>query len=117
MTDVIRVIGNADEFWRLRITRLDTAGDVELEWRDDILYRTPPLEDSDTEERGEAEVWHVEAVRLDDSEIVARLATCQSQDEALELVDRIQEDLGGMTKSEFEAAYVDHAEQGDTGVE
>ena len=30
---------------------------------------------------------------------------------------RIAEDLAAMTKSEFEAAYIDGAELGDTGVE
>jgi len=109
---MIHVIGNADEFWRVRVTRLDTGEDFELEWRDDILYRTPAQDD----ER-DVETWYVEAVRTDDPEIVARLATCSDQDEALELAQRIRDDLTDMTKSEFEGAYIDGAEQGDAGVE
>ncbi|HEY5541352.1 MAG TPA: hypothetical protein VIL41_07860 [Coriobacteriia bacterium] len=109
---MIRVIGNADEFWRLRLTRLDTTEHFDFEWHDDILYRQPSPDPGD-----EVELWHVEAVRLDDSDIVVRLATCHTQSEARELLERVAEDLADMTKSEFEAAYVDGAEQGDTGVE
>ena len=109
---MIHVIGNADEFWRLRMTRLDTTENFDFEWHDDILYRQPSPDPGD-----EVELWHVEAVRLDDPDIVVRIATCHTQSEARELVERITEDLADMTKSEFEAAYVDHAEQGDTGVE
>lgn len=109
---MIRVIGNADEFWRLRITRLDTTEGFDFEWHNDILYRTP------TPNQGhEVEQWHVEAVRLDDPDAVSRLATCASQGEARDLMATVAEDLAEMTKSEFEAAYVDGAEQGDTGLE
>ncbi len=34
---MVRVIGNADEFWRLRITRVDTTQGLDFEWHDDIL--------------------------------------------------------------------------------
>jgi hypothetical protein len=106
------MIGNADQFWRLRVTRLDTTENFEFEWHDDILYREPRPDPGD-----EVESWHVEAVRLDDSDIVARLATCSSQGEARDVLSDILEDLTEMTKSEFEATYVDSAEQGDVGVE
>jgi hypothetical protein len=109
---VIRVIGDADEFWRIRVTRVDTTENLEFEWHDDILYRQPTPDMGD-----EVEVWHVEAVRTDDPEIVVRLASCRSQGEARDVAARIAEDLAEMTKSEFEAAYVDAAEIGDTGVE
>lgn len=109
---MIRVIGNADEFWRLRLTRLDTTENFDLEWHDDILYRQPSPDPGD-----EVELWHVEAVRLDDPDTVVRIATCATQSEARDLLERINEDLVDMTKSEFELAYVDGAELGDTGVE
>jgi hypothetical protein len=109
---MIRVIGNADEFWRIRVTRLDTTENFDFEWHDDILYRQPHPDPGD-----EVEVWHVEAVRVDDTEVVARLATCASQNEALTIKAQILEDLAEMTKSEFELTYIDGAEAGDTGVE
>jgi hypothetical protein len=109
---MIRMIGNADEFWRLRITRLDTTENFEFEWHDDILYREPSPDPGD-----EVESWHVEAVRLDDPDTVARLATCPSQGEARDVLGTIAEELAEMTKSEFEAVYVDSAEQGDVGLE
>jgi hypothetical protein len=109
---MVRVIGSADEFWRLRVTQLDTTEDFEFEWHEDILYRQPR-----PDQGHEVELWHVEAVRLDDSDVVVRLATCATQSEAREVQSSIAENLADMTKSEFETAYVDGALQGDTGVE
>jgi hypothetical protein len=109
---MIRVIGDADEFWRLRVTRLDTTDNFDFEWHDDILYRQPHPNPGD-----EVELWHVEAVRLDDPDTVARLATFFSQMEARAALAAIAEDLAEMTKSEFESTYIDVAQQGDTGLE
>ena len=109
---MIHVIGNADEFWRLRVTRVDTTDNFDFEWHDDILYRQP------TPQLGnEVELWHVEAVRTDDAEIVVRVATFADADDARAFLARVTEDLAEMTKSEFEATYLDAAETGDTGVE
>jgi hypothetical protein len=109
---VVHVIGDADEFWRLRVTRLDTTERFDFEWHDDILYREPSVDPGD-----EIETWHVEAVRLDDREHVARLGAFDSQGQALEFMAAVAEDLAEMTKSEFEAAYIDSAQSGDTGLE
>lgn len=109
---MVRVIGNADEFWRLRLTRVDTTEGLDFEWHDDILYRQPAVDHGD-----EVEFWHVEAVRTDDTDTVVRVATYGSADEARECMSAAEEDLGEMTKSQFEAAYLDSAERGDTGVE
>jgi hypothetical protein len=106
------MIGNADEFWRLRITRLDTTENFEFEWHDDILYRNPAPDLGD-----EVESWYVEAVRLDDPDSVARLATCVTEGEARDTLNAVAEDLAQMTKSEFEISYVDAAEHGDVGPE
>jgi len=109
---LVRVIGNADEFWRLRITRVDTTQRLDFEWHDDILYREPEIDYGD-----EVEYWHVEAVRLDDADTVVRLATFSSDGEARELLKVAQEDLGDLTKSRFELAYFEIPEPGDLGLE
>jgi hypothetical protein len=109
---LVRVIGNADEFWRLRITRVDTTQGLDFEWHDDILYREPEVDHGD-----EVEFWHVEAVRVDDAESVVRLATFSSDNEAREFLATAQEDLRDLTKSRFEMAYFLRAEPGDTGIE
>jgi hypothetical protein len=98
---VVHVIGNADEFWRLRVTKVDTTQGLDFEWHDDILYREP----------------HVEAVRLDDADTVVRLATYSSADDAREFLGVAQEDLADLTKSRFEMAYFQDTERGDTGLE
>ena len=109
---MVRVIGNADEFWRLRITRVDTTQGIDFEWHDDILYREPDVDYGE-----EVEYWHVEAVRVDDADSVVRLATYSSDDEAREFLEIAQEDLRDLTKSRFETAYFQSAELGDAGIE
>ena len=109
---MVRAIGNADEFWRLRLTRVDTTEGLDFEWHNDILYRAPSVDYGD-----EVEFWHVEAVRVDDAENVVRLATFTEQNDAREYLAAAAEDLADMTKSEFEAAYVEQGDPGDTGVE
>lgn len=109
---MVRVIGNADEFWRLRITRVDTTQGLDFEWHDDILYREPQVDPGD-----EVEYFHVEAVRVDDTDNVVRLATFVTDGEAREFLDCAKEDLRDLTKSRFELAYFEDAEPGDTGIE
>ena len=96
-----RIIGNADEFWRLRLTRVDTTDGFDLEWHDDILYRAPKVDHGD-----EVEFFHVEAIQLDDSDHVVRVATFGASSEAREFLAIIEENLGLMSKSEFEAEYL-----------
>lgn len=109
---MVSIIGNANEFWRLRVTHVDTTAGLDFEWHDDILYRQPTIKpDSDVE------LYHVEAVRLDDSEIVRRLGTFSESSEARELLAQVADDLAEMTKSTFEARYLDDAVSGDTGIE
>ncbi len=97
----MKIIGSADEFWRLRLTRVDTTEDVDFEWHDDVLYREPR-----TAPVRELELWHVEALRHDDYEVVIRLATFQEREQAEAFLERAREDLSEMTKSQFEAAYL-----------
>ncbi len=109
---MVRIIGNANEFWRLRITRVDTTTGLDFEWHDDILYRRPKVDFGN-----EVELYHVEAIRLDDAETVCRIGTFGTSAEARELMSQVSDDLDQMTKSEFEIRYLDGAESGDTGIE
>jgi len=100
------IIGSADEFWRLRVTRVDTTDDFDFEWHDDILYREPTVQAA-----REVEMWHVEAVNLEDAEHVVRMATFTDRAQAEEFFDRSLGDLAEMTRSQFDEAYLsgDHA--------
>ena len=109
---MVRMIGDADEFWRIRFTRVDTTDNFDFEWHDDILYRTPSVDPGD-----EVEYFHVEAVRVDDPDEVVRVATFSNADQAKTLVAELKDALPQMTKSQFEATYFKDAETGDTGVE
>jgi hypothetical protein len=97
----VRIIGAANEFWRLRITRVDTTDGLDFEWHEDILYRTPSINSTD-----EVELWYVEAIRLDDYEAVVALATFTQRYEADDFLRQAQEDLLSMTKAQFEEAYL-----------
>jgi len=97
----MRTIGSADEFWRLRLTRVDTTDDLDFEWHDDILYREPRVQSS-----ADIELWHVEAVELEHADHAVRIATFSEREDAETLFDRAGGDLAEMTKSQFEEAYL-----------
>jgi len=97
----VRIIGSAEEFWRLRVTRVDTTDDLDFEWHEDILYREPAVQPS-----AELELWHVEAVSLGDVERVVRVATFTDRADAERFFDRAHGDLGQMTRSQFEEVYL-----------
>ncbi len=100
-----KIIGNAGDFYRLRVTRLDETDEPDLEWRDDILYREPP------EQRlREYESWALEAVNTDDEDQVAQIACYESSEAAHEALEAIAEDLAELTKSEFEERYLSAVE-------
>ncbi len=96
-----RVFGEARDFYRLRLIRVDEQGDLDLEWRDDILWRRPP-----DDPLREFAVYRIEAVRLDDEDDVTVLAAFDDHEEALSWLSDVQADLDEMTTSEFEEAYV-----------
>ncbi len=100
-----QVIGNADEFYRLRVMRVDESDSPDLEWRDDILWRRPPID-----RISEGEVYRVEAVELDNDDAAASLGEFGSSDEAYAWLQSTEADLAEMTKSEFEESYFPDAD-------
>ncbi|MDZ4654514.1 MAG: hypothetical protein U1F44_01345 [Coriobacteriia bacterium] len=95
-----RIIGNADDFYRLRVIRVDESDELDLDWRDDILYRRSPQQCV-----GECELYRVEAVLVDAEEDVTPLGTFGSRDEAYAFVQSAEDGLLVMTKSAFEDTY------------
>jgi len=95
-----KAIGNACDFYRLRVIRMDESDTPEMEWRDDILWRRPPSQHIE-----ELDLYRVEAVSLDDDDDVTPLATFDTSDDAAGALEEAQEALGEMTKSEFEDTY------------
>lgn len=93
-------IGAAKDYYRLRLMRLDDAEAPEFEWREDILWRNPPA--STPHER---EVCRVEAVSLDDHDVVIPLGTFESTADAYEALTTAEEELDMLTRSEFEDRY------------
>lgn len=95
-----RPIGAAQDFWRVRVTRVDASDELDFEWHDDILWRAPNVQDPD-----DLEVHLVEAVSVTQPERIVRLAAYPSADEALEFAETAREDLLELTASQFEGAY------------
>lgn len=93
-------IGAADDFWRVRVTRVDSSDDLDFDWHDDILWRAPKIEQPE-----DFEVHLVEAVSVSQPERIVRLAALGDAESALEFADTVREDLAEMTASQFEAAY------------
>jgi hypothetical protein len=93
-------IGAASDYYRVRLMHVDDADAPEFEWREDILWRTP-----DVEPAREYEMYRIEAVELEDDEAVTPLGSFDSTDDAYEALATATEDLGGLTRSEFEDRY------------
>ena len=99
------VIGPADEFWRLRLTRMDPSDELDFEWHDDILWRQPQVH----LEPGEP-AFVVEAVSLGAvPEQIVRLAVFADEPSAREFLDEAADDLRDMTRSQFEATHFPEA--------
>lgn len=96
-----RVIGAASDFYRLRVVRIDDSDEPDLEWRDDILYRTPPNEKPE-----ECESWALEAVDVSDEDAAHVVARFTRSDDAHAALTEIEEDIQELTKSGFEARYL-----------
>ena len=95
-----KAIGSASDFYRLRVIRVDATDGLDLEWRDDILYRRPPADDT-----SESHSFTVEAVVLDDDDVSVALATFAQAEDAYAWLEDACDALGEMTKSEFEESY------------
>ena len=93
-------IGAADDYYRLRLTHLDTIEGPDFEWREDILYRRP-----ETPAPAEGECFRVEAVSLDNDDEMTPLGAFDSRDDAYEALAVASEDLAELTRSEFEDRY------------
>ncbi len=95
------VIGPADEFWRLRLTRLDPSDELDFEWHDDILWREPQVH----LEPGEP-AYVIEAVSLGTaSEEIVRLAVFTDESSARDFLAEATDDLRDMTRSQFEQTH------------
>lgn len=103
-----RVFGEARDFYRLRLIRLDAQKDLDFEWRDDILWRRPSIDPPE-----EIAEYRVEAVRLDDEERVVVLASFDDYDEALAWLEEAQADLDEMTTAQFEETYIAPVSEGE----
>lgn len=93
-------IGAASDYYRLRVVHVDDTDELDLEWREDILWRRPP-----SQRLEEYEVYRVEAVSLIDDEDVTILGQFDGVEDAHEALATADEDLADLSRSEFEERY------------
>lgn len=94
-----RVFGSADDFYRIRIIRVDMPDELELEWHDDILWREVPAD-----LQGSLPRFKVEAV-LKDTNAASVIAELEDPAAAREAAMAADEDLTQLTKRQFDARY------------
>jgi hypothetical protein len=93
-------IGAASDYYRLRMMHVDESDEPDLEWREDILYRRPPVQHVE-----EYELYRVEAVALENEDDVTLLGAFDSAADAHEALTAAEEELADLTRSEFEERY------------
>lgn len=97
-----RIIGDASEFYRTRVVRVDDADAPDLQWRDDILYRQPPVQAVE-----EFAVYRVELVDLATDDVAASLGEYPTEEAARQVEAEVVEALESMTKSAFDARFLE----------
>ena len=95
-----KVFGPASDFYRARVLALDIPEPPLLEWRTDVLYRTPPGD-------REAELpttYAVELVNIDTDRSLMLFS--ESQEESAEQkLQAVLENIQTLTKAEFDRKY------------
>ena len=96
----MRVFGKAADFYRLRVLRVNEESSPELDWRDDILFKEPLVEEPRSRE------WYVLQVVNIDSEEAHPLR--RFKDSGLAMRDRAKVDelLYELTKQELESKFL-----------
>ena len=92
--------GAACDYYRIRLIHVDENEPPDLDWRDDILYRRPPVEHT-----GERELWRLEAVGIDDDEDVTTLGLFDDRERAEASFASAEEGVSELTRSQFEERY------------
>jgi hypothetical protein len=95
-----RVFGSADDFYRIRVIRVDEPDELEWQWRDDVLYRRLPAE-----EQGSTPRYRIDAVSKDDDGTARQIAEVDTPDAAQAIAEAADEDLAQFTKRQFDAKY------------
>lgn len=89
------------ELWRARLMRLDTMDDFDLEYHDDILYRSHEVGPVDINE-----MWRVDIMSLIDGQIKRSFEPHSTREEAEELYRQILNDLTKLSTDSFADLYI-----------
>jgi hypothetical protein len=96
----LKEFGNACEFYRARIISLDSLGVEKFDWAEDILYKEPTQKEITLKTSFKLQI--VDAVT---NNLISEVNFKSEPDAKLGL-QNITEDLGLMTKNEFDNKYI-----------
>jgi len=89
------------DLWRVRIVRIDAYDDFDMEWHDDILYRSHQGEDIPIHD-----LWRVEIVAKRSGDLKRAVRDFRDRDEAESLAARISDQLHSLSVKEFIDTYL-----------
>ncbi|HDP70045.1 MAG TPA: hypothetical protein ENN38_04455 [Actinobacteria bacterium] len=96
----IKIFGKANEFYRVKLVKLNKNEPEEFDWKEDILYKIPPKKFSVINETE----YLVMVVNIDTNE-GHNLNRYKSSTQAEKKIKLIEEDLKELTKIQFETKY------------
>jgi hypothetical protein len=94
-----RIFGQASDFYRVRLIKVKEEEPAELSWEEGASYFPPPIEKSKS-----AVKYRLEVVELD-TEKAYPFRSFISLEEAQKFLSKMEEELGILTKNEFENKY------------
>lgn len=89
------------DLWRVRLMRLDAMDDFDLEYHDDILYRSHEAGSVDINE-----MWRVDIMSVIDGQIKRSFEPHSTRGEAEDLYRQIKGDLQKLSTDSFADLYI-----------
>lgn len=97
----MKTFGKANDFYRIRVIKVNEDSEPDLQWSEDILIRKPKNHE------GKTKVWYlVQAVGVD-SEQVFTIRRFKSGNSATRFREKAGELIKESTKHEFEQSFPD----------
>lgn len=95
----MRVFGKASDFYRLRVLKVNEDSELDLDWRDDILFKKPQNQPMTTK------IWYVVQAVSVDTESPYNLKRFSTGEAAMRFKDKVEDVLRELTKQQFEERF------------
>jgi hypothetical protein len=94
-----KVFGDASDFYRVRIMKLEETEMPDFDWHENILIKKPEIEIPDSKVK-----FCVQIVSLDERKVFS-ISSFKSETKAKLAKRKIEEDIEELTKNQFEKKY------------